>query len=280
MTHSQLPPLLLDGWYILHQFFRIEPMGGLASGPDEESERRARAEALRDLFALWEDMGDEGWSGLYRIVGGGTDIMLVHFRRDLEALGDAERAVRRSPAGEDLVLTGDYLSVVELGMYALTQKLFSQAADEGIAPGTEEWKARVEAALEKERGKNYVKERLQPTQPDNMPYVCFYPMDKRRTPGQNWYTLPLSERARMMAEHGRTGRTYAGRISQVISGSIGLDDWEWAVTLFAPDPLDFKALVTEMRYDEASSEFAEFGSFWVGYRIPVGEIPAELAGGA
>jgi chlorite dismutase len=103
-------------------------------------------------------------------------------------------------------------------------------------------------------------------------------MDKRRNVGQNWYSLPISDRASLMVEHGNTGRRYAGRISQIISGSVGMDDWEWGVTLFAVDPLDLKALVTEMRYDEVSALYAEFGSFWVGHRIPVELVVEELAG--
>jgi chlorite dismutase len=136
----------------------------------------------------------------------------------------------------------------------------------------------VDGALAEEAGKRYVQGRLHPTQPDDMPYVCFYPMDKRRNVGQNWYSLPISDRASLMVEHGNTGRRYAGRISQIISGSVGMDDWEWGVTLFAVDPLDLKALVTEMRYDEVSALYAEFGSFWVGHRIPVELVVEELAG--
>ena len=99
-----------------------------------------------------------------------------------------------------------------------------------------------------------------------MPYVCFYPMSKRRAVGQNWYALTLEERSRLMMAHGATGRGYAGRVSQVISGAIGLDAWEWGVTLFAGDPLSFKKIVTDMRFDEVSAEYAEFGEFHVGKR--------------
>jgi chlorite dismutase len=112
-----------------------------------------------------------------------------------------------------------------------------------------------------------------------MPYVCFYPMNKRRKVGQNWYTLPLGERARLMQEHGTTGRAYAGKVSQIISGSVGFDDWEWAVTLFAGDPIRFKELVTEMRYDEVTSIYGEFGSFWVGHRIAAADLVREFTGG-
>jgi chlorite dismutase len=97
-----------------------------------------------------------------------------------------------------------------------------------------------------------------------MPYVCFYPMSKRRDDGQNWYALDLDERSRLMYGHGLTGRRYAGRVQQIITGAIGLDAWEWGVTLFARDPLDFKKLVTDMRFDEVSAKYAEFGEFYVG----------------
>jgi chlorite dismutase len=104
-----------------------------------------------------------------------------------------------------------------------------------------------------------------------MPYVCFYPMSKRRDPGANWYQLTLEERSRLMYAHGLTGRRYAGRIQQTISGAIGLDDWEWGVTLIARDPLDFKRIVTDMRFDEVSAVYATFGRFFVGRRATIAE---------
>lgn len=272
MPTSPLPPLSLDGWFVLHQLFRIDRLGPGGGGREE------RGRALADRFASWEDLGEDGWSGLFRVVGGGTDVMAMHFRSTLDALGEVERELDAAEAAEDLILLKDYVSVVELGLYATTVALVEKARDEGIEPHSEEWGALVEEALEAERGKKYTQRRLRPVQPPEMPYVCFYPMDKRRSPQQNWYTLPLEERAALMLDHGRTGRRYAGRISQIISGSVGLDDWEWAVTLFAADPLSFKGLVTEMRYDEVSSVYAEFGSFWVGRRLSSQGIVREVAG--
>jgi len=270
-----LAPLVLDGWFVLHQFFRIDPLvplegagSGVATGGRE----------IAELFRGWEELGEEGWSGLYRIVGGETDLLALHFRRTLEGLGEAERALAGGPHGLALIPTGDYVSVVELGMYAVTDALVQKAEDDGMPLDSAEWKALVDGYLAEEREKRYVKARLFPRQPEEMPYLCFYPMDKRRNPGQNWYTLSLRDRARLMLDHGATGRKYAGRISQIISGSVGFDDWEWGVTLFAGDPLDFKALVTEMRYDEVSALYAEFGSFWVGHRIPTERIEAEFTG--
>jgi len=123
-----------------------------------------------------------------------------------------------------------------------------------------------------ERGDPHVARRLYPTVPPDMPYLCFYPMTKRRDAGQNWYTLTLDERSRLMLAHGQTGRRYAGRVLQIITGAIGFDAWEWGVTLFAKDPIDFKKLVTEMRFDEVSAKYAEFGEFFVGKLTPPSEL--------
>ena len=276
-TDLLITSLTLEGWYVLHQRFRALPP---YDEGDDGAAYRERAGELADLFEAWEDLGADGWSGLYRIVGGGgTDYMAIHFRPSLDALGEVERELRRHPAAQDLELVGDYVSVVELGLYHITVALLELAEEREVELGSEEWDAMVEEAMDGEREKRYVQDRLRPHQPEEMPYVCFYPMDKRRNPGQNWYTLTVGERAELMVDHGRTGRRYAGRISQVITGSVGLDDWEWAVTLFGRDPLDFKALITEMRYDEVSSVYAEFGSFWVGHRVPTGEIVEELGEG-
>jgi peroxiredoxin len=270
MADAPLAPLVLDGWFILHQFFQ-------ATGEADER-ARGRASDWQSMLGEWENLGDRGWSGLYRIVGGGADFMLVHFRPSLEELVEVEKAIGRHPSLTDFVLVDDYVSVVELGMYHLTAGLVAKARDEGVAIGSDEWQERVVRLLAEEGEKRFVKERLHPRQPEDLPYVCFYPMDKRRNEGQNWYTLSLEERAEMMRDHGATGRRFAGRISQVISGSIGFDDWEWAVTLFGRTPNDFKTLVTEMRYDRVSAVYAEFGSFWVGYRVPTARIAEELAG--
>jgi hydrogen peroxide-dependent heme synthase len=278
------PPLVLDGWFMLHQFFRILPR---ARGDAEaEAQLQEGAESLQDFLTTWDgsageagEAGEtEGWSALYRIVGGEADYLVLHFRSTLEALGQAEQAVVRSPMGLELVPAGDYLSVVELGLYAVTDALLTQAREDGVEPGTPAWTERAEAQLVEERKKRYVQARLKPEQPETMPYICFYPMDKRRNVGQNWYTLPMRKRAELMSEHGTTGRRYAGRVSQVISGSVGFDDWEWAVTLFAADPLDFKALVTEMRYDEVTSVYGEFGTFRVGHRVATAGVAGELVG--
>lgn len=276
MTETNLAPLTLEGSFVLHQFFRV-PWSRLREVDD--ADRRRRVRDLGDFLASHREPGDGagGWSGLYRLVGGGADFLAVHFRPDLDQLGAAERRIQRCELATHMHPVGDYVSVVELGLYSATAELLERATEEGFAPGSERWNEAARAALESEREKPYVQRRLRPRQPEDMPYICFYPMDKRRQPGQNWYSLPLSERARLMKEHGNIGRRYVDRVSQVISGSVGLDDWEWAVTLFARDPLDFKELVTEMRYDEVSAVYAEFGNFFVGRRVPAENLEAEFA---
>jgi peroxiredoxin len=108
--------------------------------------------------------------------------------------------------------------------------------------------------------------------------LCFYPMNKYRGEAKNWYSESIGSRQRMMRDHGMIGRHYAGRVTQIISGSIGFDDWEWGVDLFADDPLVFKKLVYEMRFDEASAVYGLFGSFFVGLRFPVNQLQVFLGG--
>jgi chlorite dismutase len=273
MPDTRLAPLTLDGWYVLHQGFRIS-WPRLKDLPDDY--RREAARELAEVVSGWEEPEKGGWSGAYRMVGGGLDLMLVHFRPTLDDLGEAERALKRTDLSDLLYLEMDYVSVVELGLYRLTAEKVGELRDAGIDPRSEEGREALRAAAEEHADMGYVQDRLHPRQPEEMPYLCFYPMDKRREPGQNWYTLTLDERNELMVEHGGIGRQYAGRVSQVISGSVGFDDWEWGVTLWTGEPLDFKELVTEMRYDEVSAVYAEFGPFFVGRRLSPDELLGDL----
>ena len=116
-------------------------------------------------------------------------------------------------------------------------------------------------------------ERLYPTlPPPGKRVLCFYPMSKRRDPGANWFTLPFEQRKELMYGHGKKGREYAGRVVQLITGSTGIDDWEWGVTLFAEDPVALKSIVYDMRFDEASALYAEFGPFITGLVAPVEDV--------
>ena len=152
------------------------------------------------------------------------------------------------------------------GWYDSTPKTYKALAERGVEPHSEEWKKAIADTIA--RQKEAMKPRLFPAMPPNR-YVCFYPMDRRRGEEKNWYTLPMEERQRQMNEHGLVGRRYAGEVKQIITGSIGFDDWEWGVDLFADDPLVFKKLIYEMRFDHVSAVYALFGSFYVGLRCPV-----------
>lgn len=268
---SALAPATLEGWYALHQVF-VQDWGALGSlGPRGRAETAADARATH---AALECPDGGGWTAAFRLVGGGADWMVVHFRESLEALAAAGQRLRASRFGTTLRLEYDYTSVTEAGLYHATAEAAAEAE-----PGSPEFRRLLDAAAAAELASPHVRTRLYPDPPAEMRYVSFYPMSKRRSHPDNWYTLDVAERNRLMREHGLTGRRYAGRVFQIITGSVGLDDWEWGVTLFARDPLEFKRIVTEMRYDEASARYGDFGSFYTGIRIESGQWDSLLAAG-
>jgi hydrogen peroxide-dependent heme synthase len=252
------PPETVEGWYVLHQIFRT------TGGKTTAASVRMLAKRLASTSKPTKGgKASAGWSRLARLVGSTSDFMAIHFRDSLDALGEVQNALPNS----DLELVYSFLSVTEAGLYHITAELARAAVARGGAVGDAEYTSALAARAKAERESANVRRRLYPELPAQMPYVCFYPMSKRRDAGQNWYTLSLDERSRLMQAHGITGRRYAGKVQQVISGAIGLDAWEWGVTLFARDPLDFKKLVTDMRFDEVSAKYAEFGDFYVGRLI-------------
>ena len=262
------PPETVEGWYALHQLFRVDRSALRAM---ESSERAGRVRGA--LTALEETKAPAvgGWSACVSLVGSQADLMLVHFRPSLDDLQEAQRRLSREPLFDHLEPVYTFLSITEAGLYHITAELAKEATARGGQVGDEEYVRRLAERTAAERESPHVQRRIYPPLPEQLPYVCFYPMSKRRVPGQNWYALTLAERSRLMYTHGLTGRRYAGRIVQVISGAIGLDAWEWGVTLFGRDPLDFKRLLTDMRFDEVSAEYAEFGDFFVGRRVSAEE---------
>jgi hydrogen peroxide-dependent heme synthase len=265
---SELPPATLEGWYCLHQMVSID-WKALAQLDKKTRDRLAdTTTALLDAIC---SPSEAGWSAAYQIVGGGADFMFVHFRESLDALGHVELELRSSDTGRLLHTEYDFTSVTEAGLYGAT----AQAA-EAASPGSREFHSALNELAEAERASPHIQARLFPIVPDGFRYVCFYPMSKRRTHHDNWYALPIADRNRMMREHGLSGRRYAGRVSQIITGSIGFDDWEWGVTLYARDPLEFKRIVTELRYDEASARYGEFGEFFTGMKVEPRTLAARL----
>ena len=190
--------------------------------------------------------------------------MIIHFRESLDAIDAAQSQVAGTSFRKLVEPVYAFLSVTEAGLYHITADLARRAEDRGGKVGDEEFTRELADRAATELGSPHVRRRLYPDLPSDKPYVSFYPMSKRRNPDENWYSLSLDERSRLMQAHGWTGRRYAGKVQQVITGAIGLDAWEWGVTLFAADPLEFKKLVTDMRFDEVSAKYAEFGNFYVG----------------
>jgi len=268
---AELPavPLTLEGYSVLHQMFRFR----WADWRKLDEARRAKC--AREFAEAFRELESAGQFAAYSMLGHKGDLMLVHFRDSFDDLNQAELTLDRTGLREFLEPVHSYLSVIELGLYDSSVKLFRQLTERGLVPLTEEWNKEVAETVERQKAAMRV--RLFPKIPDSR-YLCFYPMDRKRGEEKNWYSLPIEERQRQMEEHGMVGRRYAGKVQQIITGSIGFDDWEWGVDLFAPDPAVFKKLIYEMRFDQVSAEYALFGQFFVGLRCPVEKLGEWAAG--
>jgi peroxiredoxin len=271
-VHNPFVPETHEGWSVLHLMFRVD-WGRLGAAYPGDREQMA-AEAAGALAGLVADSAD-GATALVQLLGHKGDLMLVAFRRTFDDLGRVQLALARTKLHGFLQPTYSYLSIVELGMYEMTAKIHRQLAEQGLHHDTDAYNSAFDEEMARQRQR--VAGRLfAPIPPAR--HVCFYPMNKRRGEIINWYTEPFDRRAAMMLEHGKVGREYSGTVTQIISGSIGLDDWEWGVDLFADDPATFKRLIYEMRFDEASAKFAEFGPFYVGLQFSVAELARFLEG--
>ena len=266
-------PFALEGWSILHQMFRLRWHDWKALSTPARQEVATEAAAL---FQGW-GQGESGQSGLFSMLGHKGDLLLLHFRRSFDDLNDAELRLTQIKLAEFLEPTTSYLSVVELGLYESSVRFYTSLKEKGLQPYTQEWNQAVETELMRLR--QTMEARLWSEIPQRR-YLCFYPMDKKRGEEKNWYQVDITERQKMMAEHGMIGRRYAGQVTQIISGSVGFDDWEWGVDLFADDPLVFKKLVYEMRFDEASAVYGLFGTFYVGLQFPASQLETLFAGKA
>jgi len=270
LSEIALPPvpLTVEGASVLHQMMRFRWTAWRALAAEQRGE--ILQEAVSALAAV-EQPAEGRQSAIFSLLGHKGDLLFLHFRRSFEELNQAELALARLRLNDYLEPVNSYLSIIELGLYESTTKIYSDLASKGVQPNSDEWKQEIEAVLQRQR--QAMAPRLWPEIPAAK-YICFYPMDRRRGESVNWYTEPMAGRKRMMHEHGMVGRRYAGEVRQIITGSIGFDDWEWGVDLFAEDPLVFKKLIYEMRFDYVSAVYALFGAFVVGLRVPA----AGLAG--
>lgn len=231
----------MDGWYALHDMRLID---WNAWKKATESDRKKALTELKNILASWENVEKEekGSHVLYQIIGQKADIMLMLLRPTIEELSKMEMEINKSAMGEFLIPAHSHFSVIELAKY--------RPQKDGVDPETlPETQARLKPILPKWQ------------------YISFYPMSRKRQGHDNWYTLEKNDRSKLLYEHSLTGRKYAGKVKQFISGSIGFDKWEWGVTLFAHDVLELKKIVYEMRFDEATSRYGEFDDFYIGMHL-------------
>jgi chlorite dismutase len=264
-------PETLEGWYVLHDAYVIDWPGWRSLPP---AERQGIAE--EGVRWMREAAGTErGDSTAYSLVGQRGDLLFVHYRSSPAEVNRVELSLRQIGLYDWLIPAWSYLSVIEMGMYELTAMVRMRLADQDIQPGSDEYEAYFESEMRKQHRR--AESRLFRDIPVQE-HICVYPMNKRRGESVNWYSLTIEERRELMRGHGRIGHKFHKKVTQIIGGAVGLDDWEWVVSLHADDPLTFKKLVYEMRFDPASALYAEFGPFHVGLRIPPAGI-AELLDG-
>jgi len=224
----------IDGWYSLHDLRKIDWV--LWKNTSQETRDKAIQE-FHSLYDEWNQVEakEKGSQVMYQVIGQDADLIFMFLRPTMEELADLETKLNKSILGEFLIPTYSHLSVMEVSKYR---------------PNIDE-------------ADPYVQKKLKPILP-KWDYICYYPMSRKRDGNDNWYTLEKDERGKLLYEHSLTGRQYAEKIKQFIAGSIGYDEWEWAVTLFAHDPLEFKKIVYEMRFDTATSRYGAFDKFFIG----------------
>ena len=263
---SDIPVLApREGWHVLHLFYQIDH-AQWACLTDEEK-RQAKV-GLTELVSEIRATPDTQLL-LLAMASPKSDLGFILLTPDLQTANAYEKQITLSLGPDILNPVYSYLSITERSEYTPTRE--EHAAEvligqKGLAEGSPEF----DAALKEfdTRMAHYTKFRLYPALPD-WPVICFYPMSKRRSGNDNWYSLPFADRRKLMEGHARVGRTYAGRILQMITGSTGLDEYEWGVTLLAKDTFDVKAIVYEMRFDEVSARYADFGDFYIGMQLPL-----------
>ncbi|MHC5541111.1 hydrogen peroxide-dependent heme synthase [Singulisphaera rosea] len=270
-SSSQVPATLIpvDGWHFLHLFFKVDR--GVLAGLSPEARAEGRAELERILTPSGAGGPDQMQS--FAVIGHKADFGVMLAGKDLKAIHGIQVAIQASKLGPALSISDSFYSITEVSEYVPDAEEYARILRdrEGADPESAVYKAKVAAYAERLEPMN--KQRLYPDFPD-WPCLCFYPMSKMRQGDQNWYLLPFEQRSELMSQHGRSGMKFAGKVSQLITASTGLDDWEWGVTLWAKNPTYLKDIVYTMRFDESSARYALFGEFFFGYILP----PSELLG--
>ena len=257
-----------SGWHVSHFFYRFdhERLGRLTA-----AELRAGAAAFT---AALDPAGPAAPRRLqsWLVPGHKADFAVMAMDPAPLAVDAVHQRLLAGPLGAALVPSYSFVSLTEVSEYVPTVEQYAERlVAEGEDRDSPAFKAKVQGYAAREPAMRQA--RLEPELPP-WPNACFYPMNKKRKVGENWFTLPFAERSRLMAEHAKSGMTFGGRVTQLITVSVGLDDWEWGVTLWARRPDWLKEIVYTMRFDEASARYAEFGPFYTGYVATAPEILA------
>ncbi len=271
MPKGSSPLVPEQGWHCLHLFYRIEfGQWQLLTGDEQRAAKVALSVLVQEVRAM-----DATQLLTLSIVTPKADLGFMLVTSDLHAANRIEKRISLSLGPDVLVPVYSYLSLTEESEYAASEEDYARSLTEEqkLTAGSAEFEQAMNSF--RERIAKYRHDRVYPVLPD-WPIVCFYNMSKRRGEQRNWYSLGFEERRRLMAGHARVGREYAGKIKQLITGSAGLDDAEWGVTLFAHDSFQIKKIVYEMRFDEVSAAYGEFGEFYIGLQLPLDELFSRL----
>jgi len=265
MTDKNTALIPEAGWHCLHLFYRIEHGQWQLLSRDEQNAAKTNLSSLVQEVRAMEStqlltLG---------VVTPKADIGFMLITPDLHDASRIEKRLSLSLGADVLTPVYSYLSLTEESEYITSEEEYAQTLELSVRNDP----AKLDEALMtfRERMKHYRQERVYPTLPD-WPVVCFYNMSKRRGEQRNWYALPFEDRRKLMLGHGAVGRQYAGKVKQLITGSTGLDDAEWGVTLFSQDTFQIKSIVYEMRFDPVSAEYADFGEFFIGIQLPLDEL--------
>jgi peroxiredoxin len=266
MSNQEVTPLVpREGWHVMHLFYHVDHAQWAIYSDEEKRQAKTRlTELVQEIRAT-----PDTHLLIFSVATPKADLGFMLLTADLQIANIYEKQLTLSLGPEILSPVYSYLSQTESSEYTTSGEQYAAETligEKGLTEGSPEFVAGMKEF--DERMAHYLKHRLYPVLPD-WPVICLYPMSKRRNGADNWYSLDFEARKKLMAGHARVGRTYSGRILQLITGSTGLDEYEWGVTLLAKDTIDVKAIVYEMRFDEVTARYGEFGDFYIGMQLPL-----------
>ncbi|MGY8686431.1 MAG: hydrogen peroxide-dependent heme synthase [Verrucomicrobiales bacterium] len=256
-----------EGWVVMHLFYHLEYATWELLGRDIQRQAKTELTQLVQEIRAHEDTQ----LLMFSMVSPKADLGFMLLTPDLHQANAFEKQLSVSLGPEILSPVYSYLSMTERSEYTTSDEQHRQNLidEEGLAADSKELEEKVQEF--NERMTKYLHHRLYPNLPE-WPIFCFYPMSKRRSGEDNWYSLTFEQRKALMGGHAKLGRMWAGKILQLITGSTGIDDAEWGVTLFGHDLIDVKEIVYRMRFDEVSARYGEFGEFYIGLQLPLDEL--------